>query len=60
MYREANLYGHTKTNPTLGLKSPSIQLTEKKFLTWDEVDSKEWGRLQRTNKISCLHGLEVE
>jgi hypothetical protein len=44
MYREAKLYGHTKVNPTLGLKSPSIQLTDKKFLTWDDVDSKEWGR----------------
>ena len=57
MYREANLYGHTKTNPTLGLKSPSIQLTEKKFLTWDEVDSKEWGNYNEQIRFLALHGL---
>jgi integrase len=57
MYREAILYGHTSANPTLGLKSPSIQLTDKKFLTWEEVDAKDWGRYNEQIRFLALHGL---
>jgi Phage integrase, N-terminal SAM-like domain len=38
MYREATLYGHSTINPALGLKTPPIQISEKKFLTWEEVN----------------------
>ena len=57
MYREAALYGHTSANPTIGLKSPSIQLSDKKFLTWEEVDSKDWGRYNEQIRFLALHGL---
>jgi integrase len=57
IYREATLYGHTKSNPSLGLKTPSIQLSEKKFLTWEEVDSRSWGRYDEQIRFLALHGL---
>ena len=57
IYREATLYGHTRFNPALGLKTPSIQLSEKKFLTWDEVDSRSWGRYDEQIRFLALHGL---
>ena len=57
IYREANLYGHTKANPSIGLKTPQIQLSEKKFLTWDEVDSRSWGRYDEQIRFLALHGL---
>jgi len=57
IYREANLYGHTKANPSIGLKTPQIQLSEKKFLTWDEVNSRSWGRYEEQIRFLALHGL---
>ena len=57
IYREASLYGHTKANPSTGLKTPQIQLSEKKFLTWDEVNSRSWGRYDEQIRFLALHGL---
>lgn len=57
IYREANLYGHTKANPSIGLKTPQIQLSEKKFLTWDEVNSRSRGRYDEQIRFLALHGL---
>ena len=57
IYREAALYGQSTTNPSLGLKTPTIQLSEKKFLTWEEVNSKEWGRYNEQIRFLALHGL---
>lgn len=57
IYREANLYGHTNANPSSGLKTPQIQLSEKKFLTWDEVNSRSWGRYDEQIRFLALHGL---
>lgn len=57
IYREAALYGQSTINPSLGLKTPTIQLSEKKFLTWEEVNSKEWGRYNEQIRFLALHGL---
>ena len=57
IYREAALYGHTVYNPTLGLKTPAIQLTDKKFYTWEEVDARSWGRYDDQIRFLALHGL---
>lgn len=57
IYREAALYGHSTINPSIGLKSPQIQLSEKKFLTWEEVDKFSWGRYDEQIRFLALHGL---
>jgi integrase len=57
IYRDAALYGHTSINPTIGLKTPTIQLKDKKFFTWDEVDGRDWGRYNEQIRFLALHGL---
>jgi integrase len=57
IYREATLYGQASINPTIGLKTPSIQVTQKKFLTWEEVNSLSWGRYDEQIRFLSLHGL---
>ncbi len=55
--REAVLYGITKENFASKLKSPPIQETPKKFLTWEEVNEKDWGRYNEQVRFLALHGL---
>jgi hypothetical protein len=38
-------------NPADGLRTPKIQISEKKFLTWDEVNSRDWGRYNEQIQI---------
>lgn len=57
IYREAKLHGLTDTNPTVGLRTPAIQMTSKKFLTWDEVNERDWGRYNNHIRFLALHGL---
>ena len=57
IYREAKLYKVTSNNPADGLKTAPIQISEKKFLTWPEVDAKDWGRYNNQIRFLALHGL---
>lgn len=57
IYREAKLYKVTNTNPAEGLRTAPIQIAEKKFLTWDEVDKRDWGRYNNQIRFLALHGL---
>jgi integrase len=57
MYREANLYKVSNTNPTVGLKTTPIRFQPKKFLTWEEVDALDWGRYNNQVRFLALHGL---
>jgi integrase len=57
LYREAKLYGVCVGNPADGLKTPKIQISDKKFLTWDEVDAVDWGRYNEQIRFLALHGL---
>jgi integrase len=57
MYREANLYKISNTNPTIGLKTTPIRFQPKKFLTWDEVNALDWGRYNNQVRFVALHGL---
>jgi len=57
LYREANLYKVSNTNPTQGLKTTPIRFQPKKFLTWDEVNALDWGRYNNQVRFVALHGL---
>lgn len=57
IYREAKLYGASTNNPGDGLRTPKIQISEKKFLTWEEVDARDWGRYNEQIRFLALHGL---
>jgi integrase len=57
IWREAENYGVATHNPLSKLKTAPIQITPKKFLTWDEVDSLKWGRYDNQIRFLALHGL---
>jgi len=57
IWREALTYGVTENNPTGKLRTPSIQIAPRKFLTWEEVDAIDWGRYNLQIRFLALHGL---
>ncbi len=57
IWREADIYGIAINNPTTRLKTAPIQIVPKKFLTWEEVDSLDWGRYNNQIRFLALHGL---
>ncbi len=57
IWREAILFGLCENNPTTGVRSPRIQVKERAFFTWEEVDSRDWGRYNNQVRFLALHGL---
>jgi integrase len=57
IWREASVYGITEYNPTAKLRTPSIQVIPRKFLTWEEVDAIDWGKYNNQIRFLALHGL---
>lgn len=57
IWREAENYGVIEVSPLGKLKTPSIQIIPKKFLTWEEVDATDWGRYNEQMRFLALHGL---
>jgi integrase len=56
IWREAENYGVASNNPLRKLRTPPIQVTPKKFLTWEEVDVLHWGRSNTQIRFLALHG----
>ena len=57
IWREAENYGVSTHNPLTKLRTAPIQITPKKFLTWEEVDKLDWGRYNNQIRFLALHGL---
>jgi integrase len=57
LYREAKIYKVTSTNPADGLRTAPIQISDKKFLPWEIVNSLDWGRYNEQIRFLALHGL---
>lgn len=57
IWREALIFGITESNPTAKLRTPSIQVVPRKFLTWEEVDAIDWGKYNNQIRFLALHGL---
>ena len=57
IWREAENYGVVTHNPLTKLRTAPIQITPKKFLTWEEVDVLDWGRYNNQIRFLALHGL---
>ena len=56
-WREALNYGVCNNNPIIGIRTPKIQEKPKHFLTWEVVDSLDWGRYNNQIRFLALHGL---
>jgi len=57
IWREAITYGITEKNPLSRLRTAPIQITPRKFLTWEEVNALDWGRYNDQVRFLALHGL---
>ena len=57
IWREAENFGVSTHNPLTKLRTAPIQITPKKFLTWEEVDKLDWGRYNNQIRFLALHGL---
>ena len=57
IWREAENYGVSTHNPLSKLRTAPIQITPKKFLTWEEVDVLDWGKYNNQIRFLALHGL---
>ena len=57
IWREAENYGVVTHNPLTKLRTAPIQITPKKFLTWEEVDVLDWGKYNNQIRFLALHGL---
>ena len=56
IWREAENYGVASHTPLGKLKTTPIQITPKKFLTWEEIDKLDWGRYNNQVRFLALHG----
>jgi integrase len=57
IWREAENFGVVSKSPLTKLRTAPIQVTQKKFLTWEEVDGLQWGRYNNQIRFLALHGL---
>ena len=57
IYREAIMYGVASHNLAAKLKSKPVQVQQKPFLTWDQVNEIDWGRYNNQIRFLALHGL---
>jgi len=47
----------TEINPTLGVKLPKRSEPKRNFLTWNQVDSLDWGKYNSVVRFLALQGL---
>lgn len=57
IFREAVLLELIPVPPTLGIQNPAPIVQMRKFLTWDELKAKDFGRYTPQIRFLALHGL---
>lgn len=57
IYREAISYGVATRNIPNNLKCKPVQVQQKPFLTWEQVNEIDWGRYNNQIRFLALHGL---
>ena len=57
IFREAVLLELMPVPPTLGIQNPAPIVQTRKFLTWDELNGKDFGRYTHQIRFLALHGL---
>ena len=57
IYREAMAQELVEHSPAHGVKGHSFSVTPRKFLTWEEVDKKSFGKYTTQIRFLALHGL---
>lgn len=57
VFREAAAREIIETSPAYGVKTPSLIVPSRKFLTWDELKAADFGRYTPQIRFLALHGL---
>lgn len=57
VFREAVSRDYLDTSPAHGVRTPSLVVPSRKFLTWDEVKAADFGRYTPHIRFLALHGL---
>lgn len=57
LFREALELGLIEKSPVHGIKGPSIIVSPRKFLTWEELEGLHFGKYQKQIQFLALHGL---
>ncbi len=57
IFREARTHGVMENNPTTEIKLPKRPEPKRRFVTWDQVDSLDWGKYNEQIRFLALHGL---
>ena len=57
IWREAENYGVATKSPLTKLRTAPIQITPKRFLTWEEINVLDWGKYNNQVRFLALHGL---
>jgi integrase len=57
LFREALELGLIEKSPVHGIKGPSIVVSPRKFLTWEEIEAAYFGKYQKQIHFLALHGL---
>lgn len=57
LFREAVMRNWSPSNPTQGIKAPRIRVKPSRFLTWEQIDTADFGKYNTHIKFLALHGL---
>jgi integrase len=57
VYREAKARGIVESSPAHGISGPKIMVSPRKFLTWEELKSADFGKYAGCIRFLALHGL---
>lgn len=57
LFREALENGLLEKSPVHGIKGPTVIVRPKKFLTWEELESTNFGKYNKQIRFLALHGL---
>jgi integrase len=57
IFREAVSRNYLEVSPAHGVRTPSLVVPSRKFLTWDEIKAADFGRYAPQIRFLALHGL---
>jgi len=57
IFREAVSRDYLEASPAHGVRTPSLVVPSRKFLTWDEIKAADFGRYTTHVRFLALHGL---
>ncbi len=57
LFREALELGYLEKSPVHGVKGPKVMVQPRRFLTWEEIEKRSFGKYTKHVRFLALHGL---